>query len=151
MESKKDSGVESSFSKFLALLFSWEFLFEFCILALHPPPNYEVEYTYEIIDMLGTKSKLMPVRYKLSDFLFAFMFMRIYFLIRTFFNFTIYADLYSKRVCAKYGFEGSTSFYVKALFKKQPGSITFLIASVSILFLSYVLRIFERVYYNSCG
>jgi len=97
-------------------VFSWEFLFEFTTLAIHPLPNYDAEYIFDIIDMLGSKSKLVAVKYNLSDFLFAFMFMRIYFLIRTLLNFSIFSDLYSKRVCAKYGFEASTSFYVKALY-----------------------------------
>jgi len=126
-------------------------MIEISILLIHNMPYVEQEYTFYIIDMLNTKSVLIPVTYMLSDFIFAFMFLRIYFLIRTFFTFTIYADLYSKKVCAKYGFEANTSFYIKALFTKMPALITFLIATTSTLVLSYVLRIFERVYYNTCG
>ncbi len=85
------------------MILSWEFIFEFTILAIHPLPNYDAEYHFLIIDMLSTKSKLVPVTYNLSDFLFAFMFLRVYFLIRTLLNFTDFSDLYSKKICAKYG------------------------------------------------
>lgn len=142
---------DTNINKFLKLLNSSEFYFELSILLIHNIPNVEYEFTFYIIDMLNTKSIEIPVIYRLSDFIFAFMFMRVYFLIRTFFTFTIYADLHSKKVCAKYGVEADTAFYVKALFNKRPGLITFLVATTSILFLSYLLRIFERVYYNSCG
>jgi hypothetical protein len=142
---------DSNMSKFLKLLYSREFFFELVILLIHNVPNYDFEITFYIIDMLNTKSVEIPVVYRLSDFIFALMFLRVYFLIRTFFTFTIYADLHAKKVCAKYGVEADTAFYVKALFTKRPGLITFLVATTSILFLSYLLRIFERVYYNSCG
>jgi hypothetical protein len=60
--------------------------------------------------MLSTKSKLVPVSYYLSDFLFALMFLRVYFLIRTLMNFTIFSDLYSKKICAKLGIQADTMF-----------------------------------------
>jgi len=97
-----------------------------------------------ILNMLGSKDQYVPVNYMLSDFLFAFMFCRFYFLIRTLMNFSVYSELYSKRVCAKYKFEASTSFCIKALITKQPGLTIFLTALISIMWLSYLLRIFER-------
>lgn len=127
----------------MSLLLSWEFFFEVGILLIHPLP-YDVEYTFYIIDMLGTKSKLVPVSYRQSDFLFALMFLRVYFLLKTLMNFTIYSDLYSRKVCSKYAVESNNSFYIKALYVKRPGMIITMICSISVLFLSYVLRIFER-------
>lgn len=101
--------------------------------------------------MLSSKDMEVDVHYMLSDFLFAFMFLRFYFLVRTLMNFSVYSELYSKRVCAKYKFEASTSFCVKALITKQPGTTIFLTAVISIMWLSYLLRIFERIYYESQG
>jgi hypothetical protein len=72
------------------------------------------------------------------------MFFRVYFLIRTIMNFCAYSELYSKRVCKKYGFESNTSFCLKALIKKSPGGTILVITVISIMWLSYVLRIFER-------
>lgn len=101
-------------------------------------------YSIEIIDMLSTKSTTYPVNYMLSDFLFSFMFLRFYFLVRTLLNFSIYSDLYSKKICANYKVTAGTSFYVKALFVKRPGLIIMLVSVLSITWLSYLLRIYER-------
>lgn len=101
---------ESQFSKFLTLIFSWEFLFEFTILAIHSPPGWDKEYTFYFLNMLTNKDTYMPVPYFASDFIFALMFLRLYFLIRTLLNFSLYADLYAKKICTKYGFEESIGF-----------------------------------------
>jgi hypothetical protein len=129
----------------LELINTWEFYFEFTILAIHPIPYYEYFFDINIIDMMGTKKNTMPVRYLVcSDFMFALMCMRVYFLVRTLMNFTVYADLYSKRICAKYGFEQDTSFALKALITKNTGKTIVLVSLISVMWLAYVLRIFER-------
>lgn len=135
---------ESNFRKFFVLICSWEFMFEFVILAVHPLPYYDVQYDVPILNMLGDKSEYQPVRYMLSDFLFAFMFLRVYFVIRTLMNFTSFSEMHSKRICAKYGVEANTSFCVKALMKKNAGMTILLTSIISIMWLSYLLRIFER-------
>ena len=135
---------ESTLSKWLLQCCSTEFLFEVCILIIHPLPYLDQEYTFNIINMFGDKSKLVPVNYMLGDFLFAFMFMRCYFLMRTIMNFSAYSDLNSKKICAKYGFESDTSFCYKALILKTPGLTVLFTAVMSIMWLSYLLRIFER-------
>jgi hypothetical protein len=97
-----------------------------------------------IINMLGAKDKLVPVRYMLGDFLFAYMFLRCYFVVRTLMNFSTFSDLNSKKVCNKHGFESNTSFCFKALIQKNPGATVAITAIFSIAWLSYLLRIFER-------
>lgn len=92
----------SHLKMFIKLIFTWEFLFEFTILLIHPPPYVEVQYDVPILDMLGTKSEYLPVTYMLSDFLFACMFLRVYFVIRTLMNFSPYSEMHAKRICAKY-------------------------------------------------
>lgn len=94
--------------------------------------------------MLGSKTEYLPVKYMLSDFLFAFMFLRVYFVIRTLMNFSQFSEMHSKRICAKYGVEANTSFCVKALMKKSPGTTILITSVISIMWLSYLLRIFER-------
>lgn len=80
----------------------------------------------------------------LGDFMFAFMFLRCYFIVRTIMNFTSYSNLNSKKICYKYGFESDTSFCFKALIQKHPGRTVAFTALFSIAWLSYLLRIFER-------
>lgn len=44
------------------------------------------------------------VTYMLTDFIIAFMFMRLYHLFKTCFNYSIFTDPLSKIVCREYGF-----------------------------------------------
>ena len=137
--------VKSNFSKWLELINTWEFYFEFTILALHPIPYYEYAFNIEIIDMMGTKKDTNPVTYLIcADFLFAAMCFRVYFLVRTMMNFSVYAELYSKRICVKYGFEQNTSFCLKALITKNTGKTVLYVCVISVMFFAYLLRIFER-------
>ena len=113
--SDSDSGEENkaakfkektNFQKLIELINTWEFFFEFLLLAVHPLPYYEKYFDFWIIDMLETKTVYKPVRYLLcEDFLFAFMCCRVYFVVRTIMNFSLFAELYSKKVCMKYGFK----------------------------------------------
>lgn len=83
---KKDSYA----AKWFKNLISTEFLFEVLLLVIHPLPNFDKEYTFYILNMLGSKNEYVPVKYMLGDFLFAFMFFRVYFVIRTIMNFSTY-------------------------------------------------------------
>lgn len=125
-------------------LFTSECIFEILILVIHPFPNLEEEYTFKIINMLGSKDQLVDVKYMLSDFLFAFMFLRFYFVLRTITNFSIYSELNSQRICNNNGFHTNLSFCLKANIQKNPGMTILLTALGSIMWLSYLLRIFEK-------
>jgi len=121
------------------------------ILMVHPIPFYEKEFHVPMLDMLGSKSQYVDVRYMLGDFLFAFMLLRFYFLVRTLMNLNLYSELTSKRICGKHQVQSGVSFSLKALIKERPGITVFLTALISILWLAYLLRIFERIAYESQG
>ena len=104
----------------------------------------EEEYTFKILNMLGTKDKMVDVRYMLSDFLFAYMFLRFYFFMRTVTNFSIYSELNSRRICSNNGFAVGIGFVLKANVQKRPGSTVLFISCISVMWLSYLLRIFEK-------
>lgn len=72
------------------------------------------------------------------------MCLRVYFLIRTIMNFSVYAELYAKRVCVKHGFEQDTSFCLKSQVTKSPGKTIVIISVISITWLAYLLRVFEK-------
>ena len=80
----------------------------------------------------------------LSDFLFAFMFLRCYFLLRTITNFSIYSELNSRRICSNNGFKVNASFVLKANIQKRPGTTVLFTAVFSIMWLSQLLRVFEK-------
>lgn len=79
-----------------------------------------------------------------GDFLFAFMFLRVYFVVRTILNFCPYSALYAKKVCREHKVTPDIKFCIKALMKKQPGSTVAVAFVISVMWLSYLLRIFER-------
>lgn len=140
IETNKTSHV----TKWLKLIFSTECIFEICLLIIHPFPYVEEEYTFKILNMLGAKDQMVDVKYMLSDFLFAFMFLRCYFLLRTITNFSIYSELNSRRICSNNGFKVNASFVLKANIQKRPGLTVLFTAVFSIMWLSYLLRIFEK-------
>ena len=72
-------------------LWSKHLLFEIMILAICPIPFYDM-YIY-------TDAKRQEVIYLLSEFCPALMWLRIYFVIRTIFNYSIFTDAYSKKLC----------------------------------------------------
>lgn len=53
------------------------------------------------------------VVYNLNDILFSLMFLRLFFLFRTVFNYSEYTDAYSKTICNKYGFTSNNRFALK--------------------------------------
>lgn len=57
-------------------------------LIIFPYPGVEKAYTFSLIDMVNDKDSYVDITYVLSDFLFAWMFMRTYFLVRTLLNFS---------------------------------------------------------------
>ncbi|CDW74107.1 small-conductance calcium-activated potassium channel protein [Stylonychia lemnae] len=141
----------SNFSKFIRKVFSLECIFEIIILCVHPFPYLEEEYTFQIINMFNEKDRFVGVNYLLSDFLFAFMFLRFYFLLRTITNFSTYSDLSSQRICNSNGFTSNMSFVLKANIQKNTGLTVLFTAVGSVMWLSYLLRIFEKIYYQSQG
>lgn len=85
----------------------------------------------------------------MGDFLFAFMLLRMYFLVRTLLNLNLFSELTSKRICGKHEVQTGPAFCLKALIKDRPGTTVAMIAIISLLWLSYLLRIFERIAYES--
>ena len=86
------------FSKFLLL--------EILILCLFPWPFYEIYvplYYYEkntlSAGMVSVDLNEKPIYYFMSDFFIALMFLRLYFVIRCLFSYSIYTDAYSKKLC----------------------------------------------------
>ena len=94
-----------------------------------------------------TDTTLNPYPEFLCDYLLAFMFLRIVFLLRTFVNFGTYTDAYSRKLCrTEYGFTSGVRFTLKVHMVTNPGKSAFYIVSSSIMILSYLMQIFERPY-----
>lgn len=87
--------------------------------------------------------------YFMTDFFLAFMFFRLYFFTSAAIMFSpVNARLHGKRVCQNAGFEPQLSFQIRAGMRSFPMT-TFCIMSFVLIFgLSYMVRIFERPYYE---
>ena len=82
------------------------FIFEVVVLLTCPIPFYD-----QYIDLKCNGGE--NVKFFLSDFMLAFMFLRLFFLIRTSFNYSIYTDALSKKICKAHGFDAGFKFAVK--------------------------------------
>lgn len=82
------------------------FMFELIILIFSPIPFFDAYIT-----LMG-KGRVEVV-FLLSEFLLAMMWFRLYFLIRSIFNYSIYTDAYSKKLCKTYGFTAGARFTLK--------------------------------------
>ena len=101
--------------------------FEIFLLIVCPIPFYD--------DYIKITSKEKTTCYiLLSDLILAFMLTRFYFLVRTYVNYTVYTDAYSKKLCKSYGFDAGVRFTFKCMILESPGQ-TFALFFVLSVFL----------------
>lgn len=112
-----------------------QFILEIIILALVPIPGYDRFIT---INCMGKDTV-----YLLSEFMLVFMFFRIYFVVRSFLNYTQFRDPYAKKLCKSYGFVNSILFTIKSNLMIQPEKTVALIFLMTLILFSYVIRVFE--------
>jgi len=74
------------------------------------------------------------------------MWIRCIFIFRAVFNYTIFLDIYSKKLCKSFGFTANVRFAFKCLLTSSPGYLVCSVLLMSVLILSYLIRIFERPY-----
>ena len=79
------------------------------------------------------------------------MFVRVFLLMRACFNYTMFMDVYSKKLCKSFGFTANVRFAYKCFLKKSPGKTVFGTVLFSILILAYLLRLFEWPYGFATG
>ena len=74
---------------------------------------------------------------------------RIYIVIRCYVNYSVYTDIYTKKLCQNYGFNTDVAFTIKSRLLNKPLSTILMMFIGFVLFYSYLLMIFEAPYYNS--
>lgn len=117
------------------------FIMDFINLLTCPLPFYD---TYIPIRANGN----IYVLYYLSEIVFALMWLRMSLLIRACFNYSIYTDPYSRKLCNFYGCDASVWFTLKCHIKTNPEYTIMILFGFTICFLSYLLRIFEMPYFR---
>ena len=116
------------------------FIFEVILLLIFPIPYHD---WYISID-----AKETVVTYLYSELILAVMWLRIYFLLRSIFNYSIYTDAYSKKLCKSYGFSAGVRFTFKCQMIINPEWTVFIMFMATVLILGYLMRIFEIPYYR---
>lgn len=118
---------------------SW-LVFEILMLLVFPYPFFE-----QYVKIYYVQSHIQHHQF-LSDYILAFMFMRLFFLFRTWFNYSIYTDPYAKKLCREHGFYPGFRFIFKSKFSQSPEKTVVILFVVTISVLSYVYRMFEIQY-----
>lgn len=110
------------------ILKNWLLIFEIALLCIFPQPNFEIYITqhYEVINnasgicdiTIGDKviSKpqcRIPVKFFLGDIFTCIMFARVWFLVRSYYNYSLYKNAYSMKICKEKGVHSSTRFVMK--------------------------------------
>jgi hypothetical protein len=124
--------------------FGTSFLLETMIFLVFPIPYYDFIITIPV-QSLNQQGKI-AVYYLFSDFILVFMWIRCVFILRALFNYTIFMDIYSKKLCKSYGFTANVRFTFKCLLNSSPGFTVMTVLLFSVLILAYILRIFEWPY-----
>jgi len=110
-----------------------------------PLPWYDSYWNLRV----GCGFNELTVTYFSSELLLAVMCLRITLLIRTFFNYSMYTDAFSKKLCKSYGFSAGARFTLKCQLAVNPEMTVITIFGGTVLFSAYIVRIFELPYFRT--
>jgi len=123
---------------------------EILMLIVCPIPYFDRVICINPINA-DARNETVAVYYLTSDFILAFMWIRIYFLIRAVINYSDFTDIYAKKLCISYGFTANVRYTFKCLLLTHPGRTINSLSLISVLILAYMVRIFELPYYLALG
>jgi len=116
--------------------FSSKFWIEaFCLLVC-PIPYEDWYFSIYALDIESRQERL-TVYYLVSDMLLVFMFIRVAFIVRAVFNYNLFTDLYSQKLCKSYSFTANLRFAYKCLIKSDPAATVTMTLLTSVFFLAY--------------
>ena len=127
-------------------LWSWSLVLEILLVFIQPIPYYDLEVSFYYLH--SSQDIIVRTVYTLGDFLYALMFLRLFLLVRTLFNYSKYTDAYAKRVCEHFGFTANTRFCFKCYIVRHPLLTVICTFIFTMTLLAFTLRVFERPYYN---
>lgn len=115
-------------------------MLEILLTLVMPYPSLYNKVYYE---QANEKSAGIPFLW--NDWLLCFcIFFRVHFLLRTILSLSWYTEARAQRVCTIYGCDASYNFALKCMMKQNPWTVLSVMILVTLLMLSYQLRIFER-------
>jgi len=118
---------------------------EILIYLVFPYPYMHLEFHFP----QSFQGGVVLICYTVAEFLYVFMFGRIFVLIRAVINFTPYENHLARTYCLKYKVKANFRFYLKCATEEYSTFIAlFVLAFPSFLILGALLRIFERPLYD---
>ena len=89
---------------------------------------------------------LTSVEYLNAELLYVLMFLRLYFVIRAFFNYGEYMDNHARMVCSQHGVKANMRFSARALVKSNPLFMVIMFVLPTSFIFAIFIRVFERPY-----
>lgn len=120
------------------------FWLEFIMLSCTPPPYLHL--TFPHVAKGGVE-----VKYRLEEVMLSIMAFRGYFLLRAIFNYSVYTNPYSKKLCQNYGFHSSNSYAILCEMTYNPIRLIIWLFIGFVIFGAYLLRIYEQPYFYAIG
>ena len=114
---------------------------EIFLCLLFPIPYYDCY-------IVTYSRKGIEVVYFLSEILTILMWFRVWFLIRTCFAWSVFADPYSRKLCRSYGFETRQTFTLKCYIKIRPNTTVFVLIVATITIFGHICKIAELPYFR---
>lgn len=127
---------------FMKKRFSKLIWLEILILLLCPIPYVECYLEAEYND----REKMVEMHQWLSDYIMCLMFMRIYFIIRAVFNYSIYSNSFSRNICKNHDFYPGFRFIFKSALSSMPELTVTLMFFVSTFIFAFILHVCEDNY-----
>ena len=101
--------------------FRFSFWCEVLVFMIVPMPFYNPIISFLCWNLKDNDGTKVNVYYLLSDLILAFMFIRIYFLIRVIFNYSKYSDDFSRKIAHHHGISANMRYAFKARLTRYPG------------------------------
>ena len=120
------------------------FIIEVLILLVIPTPFYDQYFTVEC-------NGGQQIVYLLSDFAIAFMWLRLFFLYRSIYNYSIFSDAFAKQVYNSYGLKETLGFQLSCHLSELPNKTVMVLFLSTVLASAYLVRIFEIPYSRTIG
>lgn len=121
-------------------LANFELVFEFLVLMIFPWPFFDIF----IFEEYATANGIFILSRYLSDYLFLFLLIRIFYFYRCITLYSLYSDAFCQKLCHQIGADFGPGFIAKASMTMSPVKATILNFLIFTYIYATMIRIFER-------
>jgi hypothetical protein len=135
-------------------LLSFKLLLELLVILIFPYPGLTGSFTYKqslLSESSEARDNRISMCYTYSELLYFFIHFRIFFIIRTFLNYTPYQDKHARVHCEMNNTKANLRFSVKSMMQSHPLLMIVLSVFPSFFLFGSFLRIFERPFTDISG